>query len=361
MELKPNEFLTPVGRLLQGSAMDPQTTDMKGQPLVYKTGANKGQPRVSYFMAIGFPKVMADGVTPNHEFNALYGRMLAVARAAFPQYFDASGNLTNPNFSMKLVDGDGRDSEGKPNDTKEGFKGHWIIRVQSSYPFRCFYQGRHAPQDQITDKNLIRRGHYVRVFGTMEGNGVKSGGDGKPGLYMNASLVEYIAAGPEIVSGPDASQAFAAPVAVLPAGATAITPGGQPAAPALPGMPAAPVMPHAAVPGLPAAPVMPHAAVPGLPAAPMAPALPVQYAAPPMAVAPAAPLPVTPYPGVMQMPGVPMAPAAPAAPPAPPAPPMPDVPAGPVMSPKANGATYAQMIALGWTHETMVQHGMLVG
>ncbi|RLA18798.1 MAG: hypothetical protein DRQ56_06705, partial [Gammaproteobacteria bacterium] len=37
----------------------------------------------------------------------------------------------------------------------------------------------------------------------------------------------------------------------------------------------------------------------------------------------------------------------------------PVAPAAHVMTPKANGATYEQMITGGWTHELLVEHGMV--
>jgi hypothetical protein len=71
-------------------------------------------------------------------------------------------------------------------------------------------------------------------------------------------------------------------------------------------------------------------------------ARPVAAVAPQFAPAPAAPVVVVPSPAFLQ----------PAPPPAP--------PAGPVMTAKAGGATYAQMIAANWTDALLREHGMML-
>jgi len=296
-----NQFLTPVGRIVQGDAFEPQTKDMSGAPLLIKTGPNAGQPTQRYFIAVAFKK-------DDPAFATLWAQITAVARAAWPQWFNPQGQCTNPKFSWKMMDGDGVDDNGKPNNTKEGFAGHWIIKFNSSFPPKCFYQGRYQPQDVIQDKMAIRRGYFVRVSGTVEGNGNTQ----KPGLYINLGMIELVAQGPEIVSGPDASAVFGGtPVAALPAGATPLP---TPGVPALPGMPAA--------------------AVPAPTPAPAAPT-----------PAPAAPLPVVPNLAFVAGPGAAM--------------PMPAAPAGPVMTAKAGGYTYEQLIAGGWTDTTLRANGMM--
>ena len=95
-----------------------------------------------------------------------------------------------------------------------------------SYPPRCFHSGRYAAHEQIQEKGAIKRGYFVRVNGSMSGNGNAQ----RPGLYLNLDMVELSAYGPEIVSGPDAEGAFGGGPAALPAGASA-TPVGTPGAP----------------------------------------------------------------------------------------------------------------------------------
>jgi hypothetical protein len=71
-------------------------------------------------------------------------------------------------------------------------------------------------------KALLSAGYYVRVSGTVEGNANAQ----RPGIYVNLDMVELSAYGPEIVSGPDAGEAFGAAPTALPAGAspTPLTP-----------------------------------------------------------------------------------------------------------------------------------------
>ncbi len=116
-----------------------------------------------------------------------------------------------------------------------------------------------------------------------------------PGVYLNLDMVSWEGFGPEITSGPDANDAFAQ-APQLPAGASAVPVGAPAPTPA----PVAPV---------------PAAAV----------------VTPP------------PYAGFMTAP----------------TPPLPPINLGHVMLPPANGATYEQMTASGWTDALLVQHGMM--
>lgn len=356
-------FTTPVGRLVQGDVDTAQDKDAQGNPRVVKTGPNAGQPNPQYFIAVAFPK--AD---PQGEFSQFYGQLLAKAAQDFPNLFPnaASGDYTcaHPQFSFKVIDGDGRDANGKSNAEKEGFAGCWVVRFASGYPPRIYDAGKYGPHDQIQEKGFIKRGYYVRVSGTVEGNGNAQ----RPGLYLNLDMVERSAFGPEIVGGPDAGEVFGGGPAALPEGASA-TPVGQPGA-----------QPMAMPPGHTPQPGNAPAAAP--PTAPPAAAAPSPAAASPAAANPSAP-PAQPYDGYMggnptpsgggaapapaaspapaaTPPNTPTASPGNAAPPPPAAAPAPP-PAAPgrTMLPAANGATYEQMIAAGWTDETLVQHGMI--
>lgn len=360
-------FTTPVGRLVQGDVDTPQDKDAQGNPRVVKTGPNAGQPNPQYFIAVAFPK--AD---PQGEFGQFYGQLLQKAAQDFPNLFPnaAAGDYAcvHPQFSFKVIDGDGRDANGKSNAEKEGFAGHWVVRFASGYPPRIYDAGKYGPHDQIQEKGFIKRGYYVRVSGTIEGNGNAQ----RPGLYINLDMVERSAFGAEIVGGPDAGDVFGGGPAALPAGASA-TPLGAPAAPPMATPPG-----HMPQPGN-APPAAPPAAPGNAPAAPPAAATPSPAAASPAPANPAAP-PAQPYDGYMAPPANPT-PSAPGAAPAPggspapaatppssptaspgnaaPPPPAPAAPTGPTMLPAANGATYEQMIAAGWTDDTLRQHGMM--
>lgn len=222
------EFLTPVGRLVQGNPFEAQTTNMQGQPLLTMSG----QPTQRYFIAVAFRK-------DDPAFPAFYAKLVEAAKGSFPLLFDAAGNCTHPRFSWKVVDGDGIDDNGKQNADKEGFAGHWVVKFSSSFPPRCFHAGHYQPHEQIQEANAIQRGYFVRVAGTIEGNSNAQ----KPGLYVNLSMVELSQIGPIIVSGPDASAVFGGTPAAIPAGSPSPLP--SPAA-AVPATPLAPIAAAAA-------------------------------------------------------------------------------------------------------------------
>lgn len=379
------EFLTPVGRFVTGDLFVPNKTDMQGQPLKVKSGPNMGQPTQQYICGLAFPK-------NSPEFAAFYDAKIdAPARAAWPQWFNGpigpngKPSCTHPQMSLKIRDGDGIDGNGKPNNTKEGYAGHWVLIASSSFAPKVFHVGQYQEQQQIRDPKIVRRGYYGRVGGTIESNNNPQ----KPGLYVNLNMFDLCGQGPEITSGPDAATVFGSAPVTLPAGATALPMhGGQPALPG--GVPAVPGVPAGNVPGVPGGFVPPAAgSVPGVPGMPAA-----------------TPTYVAPNPGIMAAPGVPgaalpglpaapavapawppagwtahptapgfyyqgqevvdeatlrartAAPAAPAVPAVPVAPPVPA--AGPVMTAKAAGATYEQFVAGGWTPERMRAEGYMV-
>ena len=326
------EFLTPVGRLVQGDPFEAQTKDQLGNPLTVKTGPNKGQPTQRYFIAVAFRK-------DDPGFAALYAQMQQVARSAFPTLFDAQGNCLSRDFSWKLVDGDSMEVSKPgdiPNAKKPGFAGHWVVKFSSSFAPRCFHAGHYAPHEQIQDKNAIPRGYYVRVAGSIEGNNNAQ----RPGIYVNLGMVELSGVGEIISTGPDASKVFGGAPAPLPVGAAPLPmhAGSVPAA--APSMP--PAMPIPA----PAAAMLPvpnPAAMPGVPAV----AAPVPAAAP--APTPVAVPPNPAFMGVPAVPGVPMPAPAPA-------------PAAPTyqMTAAAGGFTRDQYVAQGWTDEQLRAQGMML-
>lgn len=237
-----HNFLTPVGRLVQGHPMEAQTKDQSGRPLLTQSG----QPTQRYFIAVAFRK-------GDPAFESLRALITQAAREGFPHLFDAAGNCTHPRFSFKIADGDGVDDNGKPNANKEGFAGHWVLKLSSSFAPKCYHAGHYQPHEVIQDANQIQRGYNVRVSGTVEPNGQPN----KPGVYVNLGMVEMHSVGPVIVGGPDAAAVFggaatpAAPVAqyalpATPAVSTAVAP------------PAVPVVPQPAIltpPTVPQAPV----------------------------------------------------------------------------------------------------------
>lgn len=200
------DFLTPIGRLVQGSVWVLNDKDRNGNPL--RTLDMK--PKLNCFFALAIDK-------KNPEFGPFYQQMVQVARTGFPQYFDAQGNCTHPTFAWKLMDGDGRDNDGRSNAEKQGFAGHWVLKFSGSFLPRCFAKGRYDESQRLTDTNTIKTGYFVRVGGNMSVNV----GSPKPGIYLNADLIELNFNGDEIVSGRDANETFgnAAQAGYVPQGA----------------------------------------------------------------------------------------------------------------------------------------------
>lgn len=265
--------MTPVGRLVQGHPLELQHKNKAGQPYV-KRGTQELQPKM--FFALAFPKTQAAWwFEPDPMWAGIYN----AGRSGYPQNFDPrTGACNHPRFAWKVMDGDGVDDDGKPNNQKPGMAGHWILKFGGIYLPKVIHNGQY-----VTDPNVVKRGYFLRVSGNAEANI----GSDKPGLYMNANGVELVAYGEEIKSGPDVVGMFAAAgAAQLPPGATMVppTPSGTGGLP-IPGQGPAMQPP----PGLPGQ---------GVPAMPMPAMQP-----PPMAAAPAMPMPTAPG-AMMPPPGV---------------------------------------------------------
>lgn len=222
---------TPVGRMIQGNPLEmtPKKDDKTGRPIL----DDMGKPKLQSFMMVAFPKV-GSAITLSDrnsaaiaaDFEQVRGHFEAIAQRDFPQ-----GEYQSPVFSRKIIDGDGVDDNGKRWDAKEGFAGHWALRVTSNYPYLACDSdtNNRAP---INDPGRFKRGHYVRVFVNVSGNENKIGSKKTPGLYVNPSMVQWMAFGPEIQGGPDVEAIMAqAPATVLPAAASAapLAVSGQPA------------------------------------------------------------------------------------------------------------------------------------
>ena len=290
----------PIGRLLWGSMTQPQTKDGDGRPLVIKTGPDAGKPTQRFAFGVGIRK----GQERSWAETPWGAEIAKTGRDGFPQ-----GQWQTPTFSWKVTDGDSTipNRRGKTPASREGYPGHWVLAFSSAFAPKTVTADGTAPVDPAS----IKCGHYVQVNGSVGANGSAS----QPGVYLNHRFVAHSGFGEEIDAGPD-------PAAVgfggqLPPGASTVPVTGLPASF-----------------GAPAAPPVPEVAPPVV--AP--PSIPTPAVAPPVAAPPTPVKPHTPF----------LTPAAP--PPSPPA---------PVMTAKANGATYAQMIAAGWSHAQLIEHGYI--
>lgn len=378
-------FTSPEGRLLQGDAFEMNTKDKTGAPRVVKSGPNIGQPAPQMILVVGFAKT--DPAWPPFE-KMLKGK----AAEDFPQLFPAAarGDYTpsHPNFSFKIQDGDGFDGDGKPNNVKEGHAGHWIVKFSSGYAAKVFNKGHYAPSEQVfkvpgQPAPGPRRGDFVRVSGTIEGNDDVA----RPAIYVNCSLVEFSRAGVEIVSGPSAEAAFGGAPAPVATGGLVMKNGQSYDAFKAAGwsddqMIAAghaerPAPPPAPLPPPPPAASAAHVMLLGQPYDDMIKAgwtdalliehghMAAPVVAPPVPPSGAAlpPPPPAPTPGASTSAAPPPPPSVTPSPSNPPPPPYSDFakpPAGKTMTPAAGGAAYEDLIKAGWTDAQLIQHGMML-
>lgn len=304
------DFTTPVGRLVGGSLYKGKTTDDKGNPLIVKTGANKGQQRTEYSFAQAIPKIPGQHWAnyPRHRPDSpSWGEAIwAEGNRAFPNM------AQNPAFSWKVIDGDSTipNKKGKRPCDREGYPGNWVLWFSSGTPPTIWNANG---SERITQEDAVKPGYFIQVMGNVAGNG----SDESPGVYLNHSMVALAGYGPEIIMGPDVEAAGFGQGVQLPPGASSTPVAGF------------------------APPAVPSAPVPQTPAAPPQ-------------------VPVTPNPGFVTGAGAAMPPTPASVPSVPAAPQVPVPPAGPQMTAKANGVSYATFIGQGWTDALLREHGYMV-
>lgn len=295
----------PVGRILMGNLYKASDKDADGKPRIVKQGANAGQATQQYFFAVGYPKTPGAAHWAYEPWGAI---IWAVGNGAFPKIAE------NPSFSWKIVDGDSTvpNKKGIAPVTREGYPGHWVVSFASSYAPKVVNADGSA---YLLEPNTVMPGDFVEVHATIDGNASTQ----NPGVYINYNVVSFqghsvlgrihtTGVDPTTVGfgqGPKPAGYSAVPIGAIPGAAP------KPAAappPTLPGPKAAVPPPTAA-----AVPVVPSASFLGAPAA-------------------------VPPPGAAMPPPV----------------------AAPIrtMSAKAQGNSYEQLKAQGWTDALLTEHGM---
>lgn len=240
-------FTSPTGRLVWGNSfkVEQKTDQVTRAPRVNAAG----QPLMACELGVAFPK--SDPATA-----AFLALLRGADKAAYPQFHGPDGNpLPGVKFADKITDGDGYDSKGRHNATKDGHAGCWIVAFSNATgtpPTSYKHDGtRWAP---VMDG--IKPGDYVQISGSTSANNSNT----SPGMYRNVDMVAFIGHGTPIVrasANPD--DAFGAAPPPTPPGATA-----QPQAPAAPapGAVGAPPAPTPVAPPAPAAPPPPAASAP---------------------------------------------------------------------------------------------------
>lgn len=180
-------FVTPVGRLVQGSLYDKVTKDAMGNPLTYKTGKNIGQPRVTYYFGLAIAKGKEQ-----HWKDTEWGAV--VWNAASQAY----SNKIPANFAWKITDGDsnqipvGSKSEVSPCQ-KEGYPGHWVLNLSSDFP-----PSIHTADGQmeITEPGKVKLGDYIQVAASVNVEQRQL----NPGIFLNHHAVAFSAQGKRIAT-----------------------------------------------------------------------------------------------------------------------------------------------------------------
>jgi hypothetical protein len=160
--------------------MKPQFDD-NGQPLLDSKGEHKSQAYVALAIAKGSEKAWWD---------TSWGAKIAKAgQDGWP-----AGEWQRPDFSWKVADGDSRipNKAGRVPADKEGWAGHWILKLTTHYPIDCYVNGNH--NQKVMRAETFKRGDYIRVVFTTLGNAPSK----SPGVYINLRCAELIRAGQEI-------------------------------------------------------------------------------------------------------------------------------------------------------------------
>lgn len=307
-----DDFMTPVGRIVQGDPWDrkpkfiyPELT----QPKLDKKGVQVQE----RFIAVAVEKT-------NPAWAEFWAKIYAVGMLGY-------NNVIPQGMNWKWVDGDLPDYA-----AKEGFAGHNVIMMTTTQETQIV----DAQGNQLIERSQLKKGDYVDVMA-----GVGCDGHGtNPSVYMSPNIIRLIKSGALIRSGPTVAEMGAAPAA--PINAIPDTAPPPMAAPPLAGGPAFPQpapptpVPSAGTPGM--VPPVPPAVTPSPSNVPQAPPV-----APSAAIPPPAPV------------------APPAAPSAPPVPPVATTsPTEPQMTAKAGATTREAYLANGWTDALLIAEGFMI-
>jgi hypothetical protein len=204
-------FTTPVGRLVQGSLYEPQTTDAEGKPLAVKTGPNAGQPRVEYYFALAIAKA-----GEKHWSETEWGAIIhKVGVKGFP-----GGQANHRSFAWKIIDGDSTEvnkANKRPCD-REGYPGHWVLNFSSGFAPAIYNEDG---TKTITEPGFVALGYFIQVHGNVSDNGSTQ----QPGVFLNHAMVAFAGYGTRIIVGPD-PKSVGFGKGPKPAGVMASPPGG---------------------------------------------------------------------------------------------------------------------------------------
>lgn len=183
------------GRIVSGHPM--ARNAVKDDNGVQKTNI-AGEPMFEFYFALAVPKT---GTTDWKQTD--WGQTLhTVAAAGWP-----NGEYNAPTFAWKVTDGDSMipNKRGKKPAEREGWAGHWVVHMSTSFPIGCFHSGKYQPHETIQNDKEFKCGDYVKVHAIVKDNAPSQ----SPGIYINPDLVSVERAGEAIVGNrPDAAAVF---------------------------------------------------------------------------------------------------------------------------------------------------------
>lgn len=197
------EFLSSVGRIVWGHPMKSQVkTDQATKQPVLRDGKQVEQ--WAFGLAIEKSQFQANEWPHLHQ----------AASMLFP-------HGVPPQFSWKYKDGDGIDRKGQPYNKREGHAGCYVLTISTEAFCPQVFKRESNGQFRQIEAHEIKTGDYVRVMLNIKAN-APTNASHTPGVYVNPKAIELVGYGTEIISGGvDPDEAFGAPVAALPPGASA--------------------------------------------------------------------------------------------------------------------------------------------
>ena len=150
------QILFPVGRMIGGSAYEARPKlDNNKQPVLNKDGT----PAKSFSIGIAIPKG-----SEQHWSQASYvnkkGELIEWGKSIYNEGTTAYETMAqHPSFAWKITDGDSSipDKNGKPQNSKIGYPGNWVIWFSHSWaPKLVNSNGSH----ELTERDAIVPGYF---------------------------------------------------------------------------------------------------------------------------------------------------------------------------------------------------------
>lgn len=217
MAQEAKRLVSPVGRIVWGSVYELNTRDKDGRPepdkekhrFTFGLAIRKDDPRLGEFLAALY-----------HQAVAGYPNNPTMKQRIDYQWQNFGRDLGGSGFKFKVKDGDAAlQRTGKPDPNSVGC---FVVSYSTKLPITCS-----NAQNQQIDPKTIERGYFVDVATSIA---VNEKLDQTAGIFVNPSVVRFLAHGEQIMGGISIEDAFAGHAAPtqLPPGAspTPVAPAG---------------------------------------------------------------------------------------------------------------------------------------